>query len=122
MEILRQERLKRGWKQDDVADKIGVSRTTYASWEQGHRSPDLDTFEALADLFGCTMDYLKGRSKKRELTEEEDRERSEKLYLQMIEDFENCRVYGWSPERSKHMAEQLRFQLEQTKKEMQNEK
>jgi transcriptional regulator with XRE-family HTH domain len=58
---LERERLKRNWTQEDVANKIGVARSTYANWESGKREPDLETAEKLADLFEVSIDYLMGR-------------------------------------------------------------
>lgn len=31
-------------------------------WERGLRTPELETFEAIADYFNVNMDYLKGKS------------------------------------------------------------
>ncbi|GIO13577.1 hypothetical protein J19TS2_31320 [Cohnella xylanilytica] len=59
---LEKERLDRGWTQEDVANKVGVARSTYANWESGKREPDLDTSQKLADLFEVSLDYLVGRT------------------------------------------------------------
>ena len=44
--------------QEDVADKIGVTRQSVAKWESGDTVPDLDKCRLLADLFGVTLDDL----------------------------------------------------------------
>lgn len=57
--------------QHDVASKIGVTEKTYRSWENGDYkgkeltfpNPDLDSVIRLAELYGCSVDYLLGRSK-----------------------------------------------------------
>lgn len=51
-------RNSRGWSQTDLAAKMGVARSTVAMWEKGQRRPDIDTLEALADVFNCTLAYL----------------------------------------------------------------
>ncbi|MFE6167046.1 helix-turn-helix domain-containing protein [Viridibacillus arvi] len=48
--------------QADVADRIGVARTTYAMYEQGKREPDIDTINKIASYYKVTTDYLLGRS------------------------------------------------------------
>ena len=44
--------------QEDVADKVGVSRQAVAKWESGETVPDLDKCRLLAELFGVTLDDL----------------------------------------------------------------
>ncbi|NPC91182.1 helix-turn-helix transcriptional regulator [Bacillus sp. WMMC1349] len=44
--------------QEQMAEKIGVHRGTYANYERGHRQPDYDTLIKIADFFGVTIDYL----------------------------------------------------------------
>ena len=44
--------------QEDVAEKVGVTRQSVAKWESGDTVPDLDKCKALADLFGVSLDDL----------------------------------------------------------------
>lgn len=44
--------------QEEVADKIGVTRQSVAKWESGETVPDLEKCRLLADLFGVTLDDL----------------------------------------------------------------
>lgn len=44
--------------QEDVADKIGVTRQSIAKWESGETVPDLDKCRLLAELFGVSLDDL----------------------------------------------------------------
>ena len=44
--------------QEDVADKVGVSRQAVAKWESGETVPDLDKCRLLAEVFGVTLDDL----------------------------------------------------------------
>lgn len=48
--------------QSELAERIGVGRTTLASWETGHRRPELAHLESLADLAGVSLDWLVGRT------------------------------------------------------------
>ena len=67
MEI--QERLKEarqsiGMTQDQVAEKILVSRVTISHWESGKTLPDIVSLISLSDLYGISLDELvKGDSK-----------------------------------------------------------
>lgn len=49
--VLRQERIKRGWTQDYVAKKCGVSCQTVCDWENNRRKPSFDVLVKLLDLF-----------------------------------------------------------------------
>lgn len=47
--------------QQDFAERIGVARTTFASWESGNRRPELAHLESIARLGGVSVDWLLGR-------------------------------------------------------------
>lgn len=51
-------RRSRGWTQEELADKIDVTRQTLSKWESGAALPDTKNVVALANLFGVTTDYL----------------------------------------------------------------
>ena len=51
-------------KQQEVADALGVSRSTYANYESGRRSPDIDLLISLADFYGMSLDELTGHKVK----------------------------------------------------------
>ena len=61
-ERLRYLRSKTPDRQEDVAKKLGIARTTYAMYEQGKREPDNDTLQKIADFFDVSIDYLLGRT------------------------------------------------------------
>ncbi len=44
--------------QEDIAEKIGISRQTLSKYETGESLPDIERCKMLADLFGVTMDDL----------------------------------------------------------------
>ena len=56
------------WTQGYAADQIGVARTTYTSYENGTKTPPLETVNIIADLFEVTTDYLLGRTDSSERT------------------------------------------------------
>lgn len=47
-----------GFSQEEVAEKIGVSRQAISKWERGESSPDTDNLIALAQLYQITIDEL----------------------------------------------------------------
>lgn len=47
-----------GFSQEEVAEKIGISRQAYAKWEKGETIPDIEKCAALAELYNTTLDQL----------------------------------------------------------------
>ena len=64
-QIIKKLRLEKKLTQQEVADKIGITRPAYTAYESGKREPDFSMLQVLADLFGVSTDYLLGRSDKR---------------------------------------------------------
>lgn len=55
---LKQLRKKHHYTQEEVAEKINVSRQAVAKWEKGESAPDLTSCMALAKLYDVTLDVL----------------------------------------------------------------
>lgn len=51
-------RKKSGYTQEQIAEKIGVTRQTVAKWENGDAMPDIENIIALADVYEVTVDSL----------------------------------------------------------------
>ena len=51
-------RKQHGYSQEDLADKLGVSRQAVSKWERVEASPDTDNLIALAKLYGVSVDEL----------------------------------------------------------------
>ena len=55
---LKQYRLKEGLSQEQLAEKIGVSRQAITKWETKRGLPDVENMIILAELFKLTLDEL----------------------------------------------------------------
>ncbi len=51
-------RKKNGWSQEELADKMEVSRQAVSKWESAQTIPNLEKILQLGELFGVTTDYL----------------------------------------------------------------
>ncbi|WP_352418226.1 helix-turn-helix transcriptional regulator [Proteiniborus sp.] len=51
-------RKMRGISQEELADKVGVSRQAVSKWEGGQSTPDLDKVIIMSEYFDVTTDYL----------------------------------------------------------------
>ena len=58
---IRRLRKSSGLNQVSFADKMDVSQSTVASWENGTRRPDIDTLCKIANLFRVSVDDVLGR-------------------------------------------------------------
>lgn len=85
-ERLYRYRKNSGLSQDQLAEKIGVSRQAVSKWERGEASPDTDNLIALSEVYGVSLDELikgkiepdrKDTSDKKESAEAEKEKQSE---------------------------------------------
>ena len=51
-------RKTKGYSQDELADKIGITRQTLSKYETGESLPDIEKCKLMADIFGVTVDAL----------------------------------------------------------------
>ena len=47
-----------GYSQEEIAEKINISRQAYAKWESGATVPDIEKCSLLAAVYGVTIDSL----------------------------------------------------------------
>ena len=51
-------RKKNGWSQEELAEKLGVSRQSISKWESAQSVPDMNRILSMSRLFGVSTDYL----------------------------------------------------------------
>ncbi len=51
-------RKKNGWSQEELADKLGVSRQSVSKWEGAQAVPDMKKIVQMSEIFGVSTDYL----------------------------------------------------------------
>ena len=80
-------RKKAGWSQEELAEKLGVTRQSVSKWEGAQSVPDIDKILQLARLFGVTTDYLlKEEQDEPEYTAEDDTPALRKVTLAQAND------------------------------------
>ncbi len=52
------ERKKNGWSQEELAERIGVTRQAVSKWEGAQTTPDLQKLLQMSNVFGVSADYL----------------------------------------------------------------
>ncbi len=67
-------RKKHGLSQEELAEKLGVSRQAVSKWERSEASPDTDNLISLAKIYGLSLDELiYGKEENKEKSSDEDR-------------------------------------------------
>ena len=55
---LQKLRKEKGYSQEELADKLGISRQAISKWERAEASPDTDNLIMLAKLYNVSLDDL----------------------------------------------------------------
>lgn len=84
-------RKKRGWSQEELAERMGVSRQAVSKWESASSLPDLGRIVQLSELFGVSTDYLlKEEGKSSEEESSSDADPALRISAAEAEDFLHC--------------------------------
>ena len=75
-------RKKKGYTQEQLAEKLGVTNKTISRWENGHYMPDLSLLEPLSKELDITLNELLAGE---EIVKEEAMEYSEQNLIQTID-------------------------------------
>lgn len=69
---LRYIRKLRKLTQEQLGEKINVTKVSISGYEMGSRTPDMFTLSKLSSALNCSVDYLLGKSETPELTQNEE--------------------------------------------------
>ena len=64
MNRLKELRIKKNIKQQDLAKALNITKQSVSNWENGKRLPNIEILILLADFYNCSLDYLVGRELK----------------------------------------------------------
>ena len=90
-EKLQKLRKDRDLTQDQLAERLFVSRTAVSKWESGRGYPSIDSLKAIAKYFNITIDELIGGEEIISLAEE-DKKESNKKYTALICGILDCLI------------------------------
>ena len=54
-EKLTELRHSRGWSQEQLGERLGVTRQTVSKWELGSTTPELEKLAMMSDIFGVKI-------------------------------------------------------------------
>ena len=85
--LLKQLRIKKGYSQKQVAERIHRSRTSISQYESNEKLPPLPVLVDLASLFNVSLDYLVGLEKKKHVLVDDFTERQITVMETLAEEF-----------------------------------
>lgn len=97
-ERFAQLRKKAGLSQEELAEKLGISRQAVSKWERAESSPDTDNLIALSKLYGLSLDelLLLNQPEKKEESEAEKFHRQAQTFEQQIHDeMDGCPTFSY---------------------------
>lgn len=94
-ERLRDLRRKKKLTQQQVADQLGISQSTYAGYEIGRLQPTLDMLKKLSQFYDVTTDYLLGETDKPNRVAVRDENNLKIGWLKVVDDAKSA---GLTPE------------------------
>ena len=65
-ENIRNLRIDNGYTQKQIAEQLGISQNTYSQYEVGVLNYPVDALMILADFYGVSVDYLLGRTNRKD--------------------------------------------------------
>lgn len=78
-------RKKKGYKQDELAEKLGVSAQAVSKWENDVSCPDITLLTSLADALGVSLDdLLRGKKEAERAVLMSEEERSDPDLLMLV--------------------------------------
>lgn len=76
---LQQLRKQKGFTQEELAEKLYVSRTAISKWESGRGYPSIDSLKAISKLFGISIDELLSSEELMSIAETEQNEKTNRM-------------------------------------------
>ena len=86
---VKEQRLKKGLSQPQLAEEIGLTKQTISLWERGVSRPEFETMDRLAEYFGVSMRYLIGQSDDPAVYEPTDDDGANWAESEVVKEIEN---------------------------------
>lgn len=92
---LRDLRKKKGLTQQELSDRLGISRSAVSMYEREDREPDFETLEAIADFFNVDMNYLLGDSSETTvIVRHDDRESMKEFFERVLPEDSRSKIFN----------------------------
>ncbi|SMF41594.1 helix-turn-helix domain-containing protein [Pseudobacteriovorax antillogorgiicola] len=86
-------RKKAGWSQEDLAERLDVSRQSVSKWESSNSTPDPNKIILLADIFEVSTDYLlRDKQEVSHPSQSSKKNEATQLHLEQASNYVNYKV------------------------------
>lgn len=90
-EKLKQLRQNKQWTQEELAEKLFISRTAVSKWESGRGFPSIDSLKAISQVFDISIDELLSNSELLSIAESEQQQQR-KNFQHLLLGISDCMV------------------------------
>lgn len=94
-EKLQKLRTQRNLTQEQLANQLFVSRTAISKWETGRGTPNLDSLQAIAKLFGVSLDELLSTEEVVVMAKNENKRNTEQILCYIDSVLNMMSVFGF---------------------------
>ena len=103
--VIKENRVRKGWTQEQLSEKLCVTKATVSKWELSQSMPDIGMLPRIGDIFGISMDeLLEYRTKNREpekityrATLPESTFRFDKVYRRTVQTHGKVSILNFGP-------------------------
>lgn len=90
-EKLKQLRQNKKWTQEELAEKLFISRTAVSKWESGRGFPSIESLKAISQVFDISIDELLSNSELISIAEK-DKQQQQKRFQHLLLGTLDCMV------------------------------
>ena len=90
-EKLKQLRQNKQWTQEELAERLFISRTAVSKWESGRGFPSIDSLKAISQVFDISIDELLSNSELLSIAENEQQQQR-KNFQHLLLGISDCMV------------------------------
>ena len=86
MNRIKEIRQKAGVTQVELCKQLDITQSSLSMWEMGKFEPGIDSIFKMCEIFGCTSDYLLGRTGINYTPQEGEEIRLDNLYMHLAQE------------------------------------
>lgn len=105
-DVFKRLRLESGLTQQELADRLGITKSAVSMYERGERRPNFEIAEAITDFFHVDLNYLIGTTDKiqKPAGDQTDPAAADKYLAVSLEEIELINAYRHADDQARHLV------------------